>query len=71
MNEELFEKLRNLRYEISQKYQLPPYMIFPDKTLKEFATIIPKTKEEMLMINGVGEIKFSKYGEEFLKILNK
>ena len=71
VNEELFEKLRNLRYEISQKYHLPPYMIFPDKTLKEFATIIPKTKEEMLMINGVGEIKFSKYGEEFLKILNK
>lgn len=71
VNEELFEKLRTLRYEISQKYHLPPYMIFPDKTLKEFATIIPKTKEEILMINGVGEIKFSKYGEEFLKILNK
>ena len=71
VNEELFEKLRNLRYEISQKYHLPPYMIFPDKTLKEFATIIPKSKEEMLMINGVGEIKFNKYGEEFLKILNK
>lgn len=71
VNEELFEKLRFLRQDMSQKYKLPPYMIFPDKTLKEFAIFIPKTKEEMLDINGVGEVKFNKYGEEFLELIKK
>ncbi len=31
--------------------------------------IRPKNKEEMLTVSGVGEFKYAKYGERFLKVL--
>lgn len=36
-NDELFEKLRALRLELAQEQNLPPYIIFSDKTLQELA----------------------------------
>lgn len=43
-------------------------MIFGDKTLKEFANKLPISKEQMLEINGVGLVKYEKYGEIFLNL---
>ena len=43
-------------------------MIFGDKTLKEFANKLPISKEQMLEINGVGLVKYEKYGETFLNL---
>ncbi|OIJ14746.1 ATP-dependent DNA helicase RecQ [Anaerobacillus alkalilacustris] len=68
---ELFEKLRQLRKEIAEKEMLPPYIIFSDSTLKEMCRYNPTTKEEMLLIKGVGELKYEKYGDIFLKELSK
>jgi ATP-dependent DNA helicase RecQ len=31
----------------------------------------PQTKEEMLEVNGVGEVKYERYGEEFLVLLRE
>lgn len=67
--EELFEKLRALRMEISKKEKVPPYIVFSDKTLIQMCAIKPKTKEEMLGVSGVGEAKYQKYGEQFLKAI--
>jgi len=58
-----------LRLEIAQKDGVPPYIVFSDKTLKELSIKVPHTKEEMLEIHGVGEVKFERYGEEFLALL--
>ena len=63
---ELFEKLRALRYIIAKEESLPPYIIFSDKTLVDMCVKWPRTKEEMLNVNGVGENKFMKYGQIFL-----
>jgi len=38
-------------------------MVFSDKTLKEIVEKLPKTKEDMLKISGIGEVKYNKYGE--------
>jgi len=65
----LFEKLRQLRLELASKQNLPPYVIFSDKTLYEFAEIRPQTTLEMLQIKGVGENKLKKYGAAFLELL--
>jgi len=66
---ELFETLRALRYEIAQEHGVPPYIVFGDKTLKEMAATRPQTKEEMLEISGVGEVKYERYGTPFLLLL--
>jgi hypothetical protein len=66
---ELFNKLKKLRLEISIKEKIAPFTVFTNKTLEDIVEKQPKTKEEMLKISGVGEIKFEKYGKEFLKII--
>ncbi len=70
-NQEIFENLRALRRTISQREGVPPYIVFSDKTLKELSLTIPKNKEQMLNINGIGEVKFEKYGKEFLELLKQ
>ncbi|RAK09307.1 RecQ-like ATP-dependent DNA helicase [Halanaerobium saccharolyticum] len=66
----LFIILKELRKEISQKEGVPPYIIFHDSTLKDMCRILPQSRAEMLKVSGVGEVKFSRYGQEFLdKIL--
>lgn len=62
----LFEKLRALRYDLAREEALPPYIIFSDKTLVDMCAKLPRTKEEMLNVIGVGENKFTKYGRLFL-----
>lgn len=68
-DDDLFEQLRQLRKELSQKEGLPPYVIFHDSTLRELSTIIPTDQRTMLTIKGVGAAKFEKYGHTFLKHL--
>jgi len=67
---EIFEKLRELRLQIAQKESVPPYIVFSDKTLKELSIKQPSNKEEMLEIHGIGEVKYERYGEAFLELLN-
>ena len=45
---------------------MPPYIIFSDKTLIDMAVKVPASKGEMLNVSGVGENKYAKYGERFL-----
>lgn len=63
----LFQKLRTLRMEIAREEKVPPYIVFSDKTLVHMCILKPKNKQEMLEVSGVGEHKFQKYGERFLK----
>ncbi|SEC23268.1 DNA helicase RecQ [Paenibacillus sp. GP183] len=65
----LFEQLRLLRREISQKEKVPPYIIFTDSTLREMSEIVPTSAAGMLAIKGVGEVKFRNYGRPFLELL--
>lgn len=64
---ELFDRLRRLRSEIARQESMPPYIIFSDKTLVDMCVRLPFDREEMLEVSGVGEHKFEKYGEQFLK----
>jgi ATP-dependent DNA helicase RecQ len=66
--DEVFEKFRELRFEIASKQNVPAYIVFSDKTLLEFAQALPQNKEEVLDINGVGEVKYERYGKEFLAL---
>jgi len=63
----LFETLRELRSRLAKEQNVPPYVIFPDKTLTEMAIVKPVSNGQMLDISGVGEVKLKRYGEYFLK----
>jgi ATP-dependent DNA helicase RecQ len=66
-----FEKLRELRKEIATQSQVPPYVVFSDKTLKEMSNIMPRDKAGMLTIHGIGAVKFERYGEAFLQLIEE
>ncbi len=66
----LFEKLRAVRMDIARREKIPPYIVFSDKTLVHMCILRPTDKEEMLQVSGVGEMKFKKYGDDFLKAIN-
>lgn len=70
-DDELFEKMRSLRSQLAQEKNLPPYVIFSDKTLTELAEKQPQTSLEFLQIKGVGKSKLDNYGEQFLALLRK
>jgi len=67
----LFEQLRDLRKEISQKEGVPPYIIFHDSTLREMCERCPTDRMSMLTVKGVGQAKFNRYGELFLELIRK
>jgi len=69
--EDVFRRLRALRSELAAEHGVPPYVIFSDKTLRELAAHRPKSKEEMLAVHGIGEVKFERYGEMFLVLLTE
>ncbi|KHF40437.1 DNA helicase RecQ [Halalkalibacter okhensis] len=69
--DDVFEALRQLRKQLSTENNIPPYMVFSDRTLKEMSRYIPTTLDELAEISGVGEQKKEKYGEAFLDVLSQ
>ena len=70
LNKDLFNILRNWRKDRAFKEGIKPYIIFSDSTLIQISNVVPKNKEELLGIRGMGEKKYEKFGEELLDIIN-
>ena len=66
----LFEKLRTKRLELAKAQNVPPYVIFHDRTLAEMAARRPRSMTELATIPGIGETKRARYGDAFLKVIN-
>lgn len=65
----LFEILRDTRKSVAEANNVPPFIVFTDVSLKEMSTFYPTNVESMLKITGVGDFKFEKYGDVFLKVI--
>ncbi|HEY0576255.1 MAG TPA: HRDC domain-containing protein, partial [Pseudonocardia sp.] len=48
---------------------VPAYVIFHDATLREIATRMPTSLDELGTISGIGENKLAKYGQGVLETL--
>jgi ATP-dependent DNA helicase RecQ len=68
---EIFDQFRALRKEIATTNKVPPYVVFSDKTLKELSNSMPSNKIEMLEVHGIGAVKFERYGEAFLELIEE
>ena len=65
----LFERLRAWRAATAKEQGVPAYVIFHDATLREIATALPTSLAELGRVNGVGENKLAKYGDQVLETL--
>ena len=71
-DDDLLKSLKILRSRLAAQYDVKMlHHIFDNRTLADFVAKKPQTKEEMLKISGVGQIKLERYGEGFLNEIKK
>ena len=68
---ELFGIIRSLRKELSDEQNVPPYVIFTDKTIIDICVFFPQNKDSLIKMNGLGEHKIKKYGKILLDVIGK
>jgi len=65
----LAERLRAWRRERAKADNVPPYVVFADRTLRGIATTRPATLKALLAVDGIGPTKLELYGEDILAIV--
>jgi ATP-dependent DNA helicase RecQ len=66
----VFERLREWRAGTAREQGVPAFVIFHDATLRQIATERPSTLTALSGVNGVGENKLAKYGQQILDVLS-
>jgi ATP-dependent DNA helicase RecQ len=66
---DVFQALRTWRREEAQERNVPPYVIFSDKTLRELARVRPTTLYELRFIYGIGDAKLEAFGSAVIEIV--
>ncbi|GAA5483261.1 RecQ family ATP-dependent DNA helicase [Haloferula sargassicola] len=67
----LYEQLRALRGKIAGAQQVPPYVVFSNKTLEALCRYRPKTLDEGMAVPGVGEVKAQRFLRGFLDVIQR
>jgi ATP-dependent DNA helicase RecQ len=58
--------LKSVRTKIAREEQVPPYIVFSDRTLAELAIRRPRSLNAFQDVRGVGPMKLERYGAQFL-----
>lgn len=66
----LFDLIKNWRKKTSEEMNVPPYVIFGEKTLEELVIKKPASKSELLCIFGIGTSKAEKFGSQLLRMIS-
>jgi ATP-dependent DNA helicase RecQ len=69
LEEQLFEKLRELRAKFAREEQVPAYIVFSDASLRDMCRKKPATVGQFLNVIGVGEKKLERYGNAFIEVI--
>lgn len=68
-DQELFERLRQKRRALAQKKNVPPFVIFSDRSLRDMAAKKPQTDADFLDCSGVGNAKLLNYGKTMMRVI--
>jgi ATP-dependent DNA helicase RecQ len=68
-HEDLFASLKEMRLNLARASNLPPFIIFHDRTLRAISQQLPQTTSELLAIKGCGEYKVSAYGDRTIEVV--
>jgi ATP-dependent DNA helicase RecQ len=67
----VFERLRAWRAAAAKEAGVPAYVVFHDATLRQIATQRPGSLAELSTVNGVGQSKLEKFGDQVLAALQE
>lgn len=68
---DLFSELKAFRLNKSREEEIKAYYIFSNKQLNALIEKLPKTKDDLLTIEGFGSTKVDKYGDDIINIINE
>ncbi|SUA44040.1 ATP-dependent DNA helicase [Neisseria zoodegmatis] len=66
--ERIWQALRAWRLKRAQAEEVPAYVIFGDKTLRDIVEKLPATPAELHDIYGLGEAKINSFGNEIIEV---
>ena len=66
---DLFDYLRTVRLELAKQEKVPAYIILSNAALSDMAMKLPHTRQELLNVSGIGEVKAQRYGDVFLQAI--
>ncbi len=69
VNEEMMDYLREWRRNKAKEKGVAAFIVFHDTSLEALCRVKPKTREQLMLVSGIGEHKAELYGEEILKAL--
>ena len=69
LDEKLVSMLKELRKKVSKEKNLPPFVIFLERSLEDMATLYPTTIEELEKCQGVSMGKAVRYGKKFVDLI--
>jgi ATP-dependent DNA helicase RecQ len=67
----LFDALRAWRAQAAREQNVPAYVIFHDRTLRDIAQLRPATLGELARVGGIGGSKLGRYGQAVLEIVRE
>lgn len=68
---DLYEKLKAYRLKQSKQEQVKPYFIFNNSQLENLVAVKPNTLEKLIAIQGFGEVKCQRYGQDIVDIIKE
>jgi len=68
---EAYDALRSWRAATAKMEGIPPYMIANNKQLAKMVKIRPTSREGLGRVEGIGEAKTAKYGDQILEVISK
>ncbi len=71
MDKNLYNMLIDLRKKIAKKRKIPPAILFMEPSIIDMANQYPTNFDELSQVQGVGQGKAKKYGEEFIELIKK
>ena len=71
LDKTLMQLLLNLRKQVAEANEVPPYAVFQENSLEEMCLKYPISSEELVTINGVGEGKAKRYGDQFINLISQ
>lgn len=66
----VYEAVKEWRRRIAESENVPPYVIFGDKTIEELVQKKPRTERELLTVFGIGAVKAERFGAALIRLLD-
>jgi ATP-dependent DNA helicase RecQ len=71
IDSDLLGELKQVRGRLARAADVPAYVVAPNRTLEEIASLRPTTKGGLMTVHGMGKERYRRYGSVLLKTVRE